>query len=740
VTDGLLAGGPPDPQTTAPLTGDRPATVRAMLQARTVAVVGASARPMSFGQQLLAEITRGDPGIEVIPVNPRYTELAGRVCVPSLADLAGRERPVDLVLLGVPNTALEEQLTLAAQIGARGAVVYASGYEPAAAGRAPLTDRLTAIAAKADMAVCGGNCMGFWNLDHGVRALGFTENDTPPRGPVTFLSHSGSAFSALLRNNRGIGFNLVVSAGQEFVTTLADYLDYAVDQPTTRVVAMLAETARDPERLRAALARAAEADIAVVALKVGRSVRSQELVVAHSGALAGQDAAYDAVFDAYQVLRVDDLDEMCDTVELLAAGRRAAPGALAAVHDSGAERALVVDAAQATGTEFAQLTPATLATLDDLLDPGLEPTNPLDVWGTGSDTRTLFASALTAMAADPAVAAVAVGLDLVREFDGELAYLQAAVDAARTTTKPVALLSNAHSSIDPESARSLRADGVPVLEGTRSGLLAMRHLMDLRDLRARPAVPAPAVSAQRQARWRARLAGPDLTSVEAMSLLADYGVQVAATASAASAAAAVEAADGLGYPVVLKTGEPGVAHKSDAGGVRLGLGDAAAVAAAYEDVAGRLGPRVALSAMVPAGVEVGLGVVRDHQFGPLVLVAAGGVLIEVLADRVLAVPPLDRARAGALLDRLRVRALLDGVRGAAPADLSAVVDAIVAMSVLACELGDDIDAIDVNPLVCGPAGAVAVDALVVARSTAQVAELAEVAEVAEVAQLAPTPR
>jgi len=143
--------------------------------------------------------------------------------------------------------------------------------------------------------------MGFWNLDHGVRALGFTENDVPPRGPVTFLSHSGSAFSAMLRNHRGIGFNLVVSAGQEFVTTIADYLDYAVDQPTTKVVAMLMETARDPSRLKAALTRAAVADIPVVALKVGRSGRSQELVAAHSGALAGQDAAYDALFDAYQI-------------------------------------------------------------------------------------------------------------------------------------------------------------------------------------------------------------------------------------------------------------------------------------------------------------------------------------------------------------------------------------------------------------------------------------------------------
>ena len=169
--------------------------------------------------------------MRVVPVNPRYDEVAGLRCVPTIADVEG---PVDLAVLGVPNAVLEEQLTAAAAAGARSAVVYASGYEPMAADHPPLVERLARIARDAGMAVCGGNCMGFWNLDSGVRALGYQENDVPPRGPVTFVSHSGSAFSALLRNHRGIGFNLVVSAGQEYVTTMADYLHYALDQPTPR--------------------------------------------------------------------------------------------------------------------------------------------------------------------------------------------------------------------------------------------------------------------------------------------------------------------------------------------------------------------------------------------------------------------------------------------------------------------------------------------------------------------------
>ncbi len=598
----------------------------------------------------------------------------------------------------------------------RSAAIYASGFGSSNDGLVPLTQRLSSIVREAGMAVCGGNGMGFWNLDHGVRALGFSEAATPPLGPVTFLSASGSAFSALLRNTRQIGFNLVVSTGQEFVTTLGDYLHYSLDQPTTKVIAVLMETARDPERLRSALARAAAQDVPVVALKVGRSSRSAALVTAHSGALAGEDGAYEALFDAYDVLRVDDLDELCDTVELLATGRRAAGGAFASIHDSGAERALVVDIADDVAVPWAVLQPATLDRLAGDLDPGLEPGNPLDVWGTGSDTRTLFTSTLSAMVDDPGVAVAALGVDLVVEHDGDPSYLQAVVDVAASTSKPVVVLSNAHSSVDAPSAHQLREAGVPVLEGTRSGLKAIGHLLHLRELRARPEVAAPAVDTDRRDHWVARLGGGPLTAVESMELLASYGVPVVPIAAASSAAEATAAARRLGYPVVLKTDNVDVAHKSDQGGVRLGIGDDEALATAYADVASRLGPLVSVSAMAEPGVELALGVVRDAQLGPLVLVAAGGVLVEVMADRALAFPPLDPGRVLAMLDRLAVRPLLDGVRGRPACDLGAVAKAVVALGVLALELGDALDGLDVNPLVCGPAGAVAVDALVVPRA------------------------
>jgi len=279
----------------------------------------------------------------------------------------------------------------------------------------------------------------------------------------------------------------------------------------------------------------------------------------------------------------------------------------------------------------------------------------------------------------------------------------------------VLLLSNAHSSVFQPSAERLRAGGVPVLAGTRSGMLALRHLLELRDYRLRPAVADVVVDAARATRWRERLAAGGLSAATGLELLADYGVAVAHTLTADSADGAVAAASAVGYPVVLKTDEPSVAHKSDQGGVVLGLADARQVRVAYDEVAGRLGPHVSVSATAPAGVEVALGLVNDEQLGPLLLVAAGGVLVELLHDSALAVPPLDRDRAHALLGRLRMRPLLDGIRGAPAADVESVVDAVLALSTLAVELGDGLAAVDVNPLLCGPDGAVAVDALVVPR-------------------------
>lgn len=662
-----------------------------MLGARSMALVGASAREDSLGSRMIIEAQKGSARFHL--VNPRYDRIGDLPCVPSLADL---DEPVDLVLMGVPNAVLPEQLSAAAAAGARSAVLFGSAHG--------IRDEVTAIATDAGMAICGAGCMGFVNNAAGVRALGYLEPDPLPDGGVSLVMHSGSAFSTMLRANRGFGFRLAVSSGQELVTVTADYVDYALDDPETRVIGLMLETPREVPRLRQTLLRAAEQDVPVVILTVGGSPTGRAMVAAHSGALAGEAAAWQAFCAATGAVHVSDLAEFADTVELFSAGRRATRGGrkgIATVHDSGAERALAADLAHELGVRFAELAPETLTTLTGMLDDGLVATNPLDMWGTGADTRNLFGNCLRAMVDDPAVAVTALSVDLVTEFDGDTSYTDAVVDVAKSTDAPIAVMASVASAIDRATADRLRDNGIAVLEGARSGLLALDHL-------ARWPLPVDRadveIDADRRARWAGGIPDPYV-------LLADYGVPVVDVMAADCVDAVVSAAGAVGYPVALKT--VGAEHKSDVGGVILDIPDADALRKAYATMAEALGPSVSVEPMVDAGVEISVGIVRDPAFGPLLIVAAGGTMVELLADRAVACPPVTREGARGLLDGLRIRPLLDGWRGAPAVDVDALIDVVVAFSQMAVEIGDVVDAVEANPVIASPHGVVAVDALVI---------------------------
>ena len=638
----------------------------------------------------------------VQPVNPRYREVEGLRCVPSLADLP---HPAELALLAVGPDGVEGQLQAAADSGTRAAVVYTS------LPGADLDARLQAAASAAGMVACGANCMGFVNIERSLRACAYAQPRDLRPGPVAFISHSGSAFSSLLHSDRGVRYNLAVSAGTEFSVTMDGYLDYALGLPSTRAIALFMETSRNPAGLRRALHRAAEQDVPVVCLKVGRGARSRHFVATHTGALAGEDAAYDAVFAAYGVLRVADLDEMLDTLELLTIGRRPGKGGLAAVTDSGGERALLADLAADLGVPFAQIGEDTLGRLRRVLSPALVPDNPLDAWDALEGADQIFTDSLLTLHDDPAVAAVALAVDLTAEESSDVGYVGVAAQVQTAATKTFLVLSHVSSAVDPRDAQRLRDVGVPVLEGTRTGLAAVRNVFAHRDACARPPVKRPEVAPEVTLRWRRRLAGPaPLAAIESFQLLADYGIPVAPTLPAASLREAITAAERIGWPVVLKTAA-GVAHKSDTGGVRLGIADAGMLAAAYAEMSHSLGPVATVSAMVPPGAELALGIVCDPQFGPLVMAGAGGVPVELLADRVFGLPPLDETRAQHMLGRLKVRRLLDGFRGTPGSNVAAVANAIMRLSALAADVGDLIGGLDINPLIAGPSNCVAVDVL-----------------------------
>lgn len=683
-----------------------------MLAPASVALVGASTVPNIAGNDMVLELQVSRYPGQVYPVNPKYAEVEGHDCYPSLRDLP--EVP-DLAVLGIGNNQLEDQVTTAIELGVGGLVIPGSALLPGDTEQTSLRRRIRSMALAADLPIVGGNCMGFYNVEKWFRAFPFNRPYELKEGGVTLLAQSGSVLTALLWNDQKLRYNLAVSPGQELVTSLADYMDYALDQDSTRVIALFVESVRKPEAFLRALEKAADRDIPVVALKAGRTAQSAKLALSHSGAIAGDDAAYRTMFERYGVLPVKSLDELAATALLLSDRRRPGSGGLAAIHDSGGERELLIDLAADVGVPFAEIGEETTAVLAEHLDHGLEAINPLDAWGTGNDYQTIFEKCWQALMDDDDTAVGVFVIDLTSGFYLHESFARICRRVHRRTTKPIAMLTNHIGTDTQDLARRLTDLGIPVLDGTVAGLVAVRNALAHRDFNRRatidpPTQPDPSVTA----RWRARLAQPEvLTESEGLELLADYGVPTVPHRVVSDVETALAAAAELGYPVAVKTAALGVTHKSDVGGVILNVANESELRAAYRDLVERRGPEVLLAPMIVPRVQMALGLVSDPQFGPMVLVAGGGVFIEVLGDRQLGLVPIDAPIAERMIDKLAIAALLDGVRGGPPADKASVVPALVALSDLAADLGDLIAELDVNPLAVTLDGCMALDALVI---------------------------
>ncbi|HTN95390.1 MAG TPA: acetate--CoA ligase family protein [Nordella sp.] len=678
-----------------------------------MALVGASPKPGSYGRGMIdACRTAGFEGT-ISLVNPGYDRIDDLVCYPDMKSLP---QVPDHAVLMVANARIEQALSDVIAAGIKAATIFGSGYLDDG-NPVPLLDRLKARAREAGLLVCGGNGSGFYNRAHKVR-FQMGGSGAQPAGPVTFISQSGSIWAAVNENDGRLAFNLTVSSGQEIATDVADYMDFALGLESTRAIGLFIETVRSPENFIAVLERAAEADVPVVVNKVGRSEASKRFAISHSGAIAGDAAVYDAVFKRYGVLSVDDPDELVATLQLLSCGKRArGSGSVVAITDSGGERELLTDIASEHAIPFADLTEPTKDKLSGRLEYGLTPENPLDAWGTGHGFEDIFHDCMQSLLADPNAA---LGIWVADLRDGTRYhehYAAAAARIAATSDKPLAFATCYAKARNTDLAIKLRDAGVPVLEGMRPAMLAARAALDYRSFRDRPASAPPAPPPEEVVdHWQKRcMTGAAFDEAEGLALLAAFGIPVAAHRLAASRDEAVAAAAAIGFPVVLKTAEPGIHHKSDVGGVRLRLADREAVGAVYDEMAARLGSRVLLAEMAPPGAEIALGFVADPQFGAVAMISAGGILIEVLKDAVLAIPPFDAREANGLIDRLAMRKILDGVRGKPALDVEALAQTFARFSVMIALLGEFLAEVDVNPLIVGERGVWAVDALIVPR-------------------------
>lgn len=703
-------------------------SMRALLRPASVAIIGATPGD-GRGGWIHEQLLRLGYDGPIYPVNPRYAEIRGARAYPTLLDIAA---PVEFVAVALGAGQALDAIRQCAEKQVRAALFVASGFAEVGPDGQAIQAELRRVALEHGIAVCGPNCYGVANIHGRFAAYGGSLTQPLRPGPIALLFQSGALTHAAMdpAAARTSGYSYVITTGNEAVVELADYIGALADDPHTRVIACFVEGIASPERFFAAARLAISHGKRLVVLKTGRSELAQRAALAHTGALTGPDDIYDALFRQLGIARVADLDELIETAELLCAQRPPTAGAAAIVSISGGSCGVAADLAQGAGMALAPLADATRERLRAILPPFATPGNPLDLTGAIGQDPGLLPGALAALCADPGVGLVALALNTPQGGDPASqalyqAMAQATAASHSASTTPHVVFSISSGPYDPQIVADMRAAGVPLLMGIRESLLAIAHWQ--RAAAARPRDPQA-------------LAGPPLTQAAklvsqstaavlgehaALAALSTAGLPIVRTILAATAAEAAQAAEQIGFPVALKISSPDIAHKSEAGGVILGLTSRAAVEEGFATITARA--RVANPAaqiagvlvqeMVSGGLEVLVGVTNHPGLGPVVVFGLGGVLVEALDDWAMRAAPIDDTEARAMIAETRAARLLAGWRGGPALDRDALTQALVRVAQLAWQLRDAIAAIDINPLIVLPVGqgVRVVDALIVQR-------------------------
>jgi acyl-CoA synthetase (NDP forming) len=668
----------------------------------------------------------GFPG-PVYPINPRHQTLFGRPSYPSIDDLP---EAVDILAVCVNHTRVIEHMRPAARRGVRGAIIFDGGFTERGDEGRRRQDELAAICREAGIALCGPNCMGVVNPH--ARSLVYIQTLRDPgllAGNVGMISQSGSICIGLLADCRRFGWSHVISSGNEAVLTAVDFLEYLIDDPLTRVIALFLESVREPDRFVAALDRAADRGKPVVVLKVGRSERARRAITSHTGGLAGEARVFSAVLRAHRALEVGELDEMAEVLACCQGPRWPRGRRLAVMTASGGQAELILDLASAAGLDLPPLAPAARTEMQNALGTLSGDGNPLDAWGNG-DYATNFPRAVALLGADPGYDAVTFCSD---SFDDQpfgtperlLAYARILAEGAARSPKPFYYMTTRSGIFRRDVLAFLREHGIPVIGGTRQGLGAIDRLARWAEppRPLRPDLPGRAGQIQALVAGRAR---PTIHEHDAKRALAAAGLPVVDERLVTGLPEARAAAALLGYPIALKVVSDGIPHRSELGLVTVGVRDEGELVLTWErmarriEEAGRAGTiaGVLVQAMAGEGLEVFAGVSVDPDWGPVLAFGTGGVLIETLGDLALRTLPLHEGDLDAMLRETRAGALLEGYRGRPPGDVPALVHCLDALADFAWRERDALVEIDVNPIVVRSRGrgCVVVDALIVPRA------------------------
>jgi acyl-CoA synthetase (NDP forming) len=679
---------------------------------RSVAIVGASSRRVSQGNLVIANLKEWRFPGPVIPVHPSAASIDD---LPAVSSPDALPEGTDLAVVAIPAAAVGEALDGLERAGVRAAIVFANGFRPEE------EDHLRRFARTSRIVVQGPNCMGLINVTDQVRLYPTKPSERVEPGNVALVAQSGSAAISIL-NTSAVGFSKVITVGSEFQVTAADYVSWLASDAATSVIGVVTERIADPVAFAEAAELAHAAGKAVIVLKVGTSRTGTAAAEAHTGALVGERDAYDCYFDECDIATVADFDELIASLECGSAGlRRATPGArIAVVGISGGQTALACDVAEEASVPLARFGEATKSALKRFL-PGSTGENPIDIGATVLEEERRIREAVGAVLADENVDGVALIQDAQatlhpRSLASYEPILSAYSEASQAAKKPVVLISPTSETLHERVTQKLASRGVPVVRGLREGFVAIGSLS-----RGTPG------RAGRWAKTHRREKG-DLPSEEIERdpgrLLDHYGIPRVRSILVASEAEGRERCHELGFPVVVKLVSKDVAHRSDVGGVVLGVEDADGLAAAIASITAQVTSRLPharidgfeLQEEIRDAIEAMAGFTRSPPFGPLVAVGTGGTTVELDRDRALGLAPLSVEAAERMIGKTRLGRLLGGYRNLIPStNLEPLARLVSDLSRLAADFGDTIAACDLNPvLVQKESGAVrVVDVLVI---------------------------
>ena len=718
---GNLAEANPRARGIAPLVAatPTPSGLAAMLAPRAVAVIGASTRPYTIGNQLVRNLLDDGFTGAVYPVNGHAHAVCGVRAHATIADVPER---ADVAIVVVPRESVLDVAEQCGRAGVRALVVISAGFKEAGAAGAAHERELLAVARRYGMRMLGPNCMGVINTDPAVSMNGTFAATMPPVGTAGFVSQSGALGASILDYARtyGIGIAQFVSIGNKADVSGNDLLLAWESDPAVRVILMYVENFGNPQRFLEIASRVSKVK-PIIIVKAGSSRAGARAASSHTGALAASNRAVDALLAQAGVMRAGSMEELFDMAAAFTVARHPRSRRTAVVTNAGGPGILAADALEAHGLELVDLAPATVAALEPLFPREASIRNPLDM--IASATPQGYRRAMTAVLADPNVDAVIpifVPVLDVRQED----VAEAVVAATRERPdKPVLGVLMGREGL-PRGRRELASAGIPTYVFPESAARALAALNRHREWAERPPEIAESLAVDRAAA-AALLAAVQrdrrekLTELEAIDLLAAYGVPAARARMVGGEQAAAEAACSLGFPVAMKIVSPDVIHKSDAGGVQLGISSEREARAAYLQIMREVRQRlpaarltgVLVQRMVTGGIETIVGISRDRNFGPLVMFGLGGIFVEVLGDVVFRIAPLSGRQADEMVGGIRAAGILEGIRGQPRMDRAALADVIRRVAQLAADF-PQIQELDVNPLLAFEAGAVAVDARV----------------------------